>query len=68
MTSAKEGSRTTLRIITDFLILISNDTHREICVLLNSVEDFIEIKDWPLLTFFLFLHNQLFSLHSIVAY
>ena len=35
------------------------DTHRE---------EFIEIKDWLLLTFFLCLHNQLISIHPIVAH
>ena len=37
-------------------------------VLLNSVQEFIEIEAWLLLTFFLRLHNQLLSMHSIVAY
>ena len=41
-----------------------NDTHRENCVLLNSVQEFIEIEAWLLLIFFLCLHNQLISIHS----
>ena len=45
-----------------------NDTHRENCILLNLVQEFIEIKAWLFLTFFLCLHNQLISIHSIAAY
>ena len=45
-----------------------NDTNRENCALLTSVQKFIEIEAWLLLTFFLYLHNQLFSIHSIVTY
>ena len=45
-----------------------NDTHRENCVLLSSVQEFIEIEDWLLLTFFLCLHNQLIAIYPIVAY
>ena len=37
-------------------------------VLLNSVHEFIEIEVWLLLTFFLCLHNQLISIHSIFKY
>ena len=34
-----------------------NDTHREkLCF--NSVQEFIEIEPWLLLTFFICLHNQ----------
>ena len=33
------------------------------CVLVNSVQEFIETEEWLLLTFFLCLHNQ-----SIVTY
>ena len=36
-----------------------NDTHRKNCALLNSVQGFIEIEAWLLLTFFLRLQNQL---------
>ena len=43
-------------------------THRENCVLINSVREFIEIEAWLLLNFFLCLHNQLISIHSIVTY
>ena len=45
-----------------------NDTHRKNCALLNSVQEFIEIEAWLILTFFLCLHNPLFSMHSIFAY
>ena len=46
-----------------------NDTlSRKNCVLLNSVLEFIEIEAWLLLTFFICLHNQLSSMHSIVTY
>ena len=37
-------------------------------VLLNSVQGFIEIEAWLLLTFFIYLYNQLSSVHSIVTY
>ena len=36
------------------------------CALLNSVQKFIEIQCWLLLTFFICLHNQLNSLNSII--
>ena len=35
------------------------------CALLNSVQKFIEIQGWLLLTFFICLHNQLNSFNSI---
>ena len=35
-----------------------NNTHRENFVLLNSVQEFIEIQAWLLLTFFLCLYNN----------
>ena len=46
-----------------------NDTHshRRTCALLNSVQKFIEIQGWPLLTFFICLHNQLNSFNSIIV-
>ena len=44
-----------------------NNTHRENFVLLNSVQEFIEIQAWLLLTFFLCLHNQLISIYYIVT-
>ena len=37
------------------------------CVLLNSVQKFLEIQGWLLLTFFICLHNQLSSLNSIIV-
>ena len=36
-------------------------------VLLNSVQEFIEIQAWLLLTFVLCLHNQLISIYYIVT-
>ena len=45
-----------------------NVTHWENCVLLNSVQEFIEIEAWLHRTFFLCLNNQSISLHSIVTY
>ena len=39
-----------------------NDTGKTF-VLLNSVQEFIEIQAWLLLTFFLCLHNQLISVY-----
>ena len=44
-----------------------NNTHRENFVLLNSVQEFIEIQAWLLLTFLLCLHNQLISIYYIVT-
>ena len=44
-----------------------NNTPRENFVLLNSVQEFIEIQAWLLLTFFLCLHNQLISIYYIVT-
>ena len=44
-----------------------NNTHRENFVLLNSVQKFIEIQAWLLLTFVLCLHNQLISIYYIVT-
>ena len=41
-----------------------NDTHME---KLDSVEIFIEIQGWLLLTFFICLHNQLSSFNSIIV-
>ena len=37
-------------------------------VLLNLLQEYIEIKAWLLLTFFLCLQNQLISMHSTVTY
>ena len=41
-----------------------NDTHIEE---IDSVQKFIEIQDWLLLTFFICLHNQLSSFNSIIV-
>ena len=37
------------------------------CALLNSVQKFIEMEGWLLLTFFICLHNQLSSFNSIIV-
>ena len=41
-----------------------NDTHMEE---LDSVQKFIEIQGWLLLTFFIYLHNQLSSFNFIIV-
>ena len=42
-----------------------NDTHRErLLYSIHLVQEFIEIKDWLLVTFFTCLHNQLSSIYS----
>ena len=46
------------------LIKEINDTHMEE---LDSVQKFIEIQGWLLLTFFMCLHNQLSSFNSIIV-
>ena len=45
------------------MIFSVNDT----CALLNSVQKFIEMQGWLLLTFFICLHNQLSSFNSIIV-
>ena len=50
------------------LIIFLNNTRRENCVLINSVPEFDEIEAWLLLTFFVCLYNQLFSVYSFVTY
>ena len=37
------------------------------CSLLNSLQKFIEMQGWLLLTFFICLHNQLSSFNSIIV-
>ena len=37
------------------------------CGLLNLLQEFIKIEVWLLLNFFIWLHNQLISIHSIVT-
>ena len=49
-------------------VFLFNDTRRQNCVLLNIVQEFHEIEAWLFLTFFLCLHNQLISTHSIFIY
>ena len=39
-----------------------DDTHRENCILLNSVQKFIKTETCLFLKFFLCLHNQLISI------
>ena len=34
-----------------------NNTYREDCVLINSVQEFIKIKAWLLLTYFMFAQS-----------
>ena len=34
---------------------------------LDSVQEFNEIQGWLLLTFFIYLHNQLSSLNSVIV-
>ena len=45
-----------------------SDTHMGKLCLLKSMQKFIEIKVWLLLTFFICLHNQLSSIHPIDTY
>ena len=42
-------------------------SHGRTCALLNSVQKFIKIQGWLLLTFFTCLHNQLNSFNSIIV-
>ena len=44
-----------------------NDAYRENCILLNSGQEFIEIKAWLLLTSFLCLQYELSFVHFIVT-
>ena len=37
------------------------------CALLNSVQKFIEIRGWLIVTFFICLHNQLSPLISTIV-
>ena len=39
-----------------------NETHKENCVLLNSVQEFIEIEAWLFLIFSVCSHNKLISI------
>ena len=58
---------TELAIYYEVNLLVFNDTHMEKLVLLNSVQIFIEMQGWLLLTFFICLHNQLSSFNSIIV-
>ena len=50
-----------------YLIHYIKGTQREnTCALLNSVQKFIQIHVWLLLTFFICLHNQLSSFNFII--
>ena len=51
-------------VVTSFIRYLFNDTHMEE---LDSVQKFIEIQGWLLLTFFICLHNQLSSFNSIIV-
>ena len=53
-----EGNKLAHFLVIDLLVItLFNDTQKENCVLLNSVQEFIEIEAWLLLTFFIGLHN-----------
>ena len=52
---------------THFMFMRINDTQGKTCALLNSVQKFIAIQGWLLLTFFICLHNQLSSFNSIIV-
>ena len=41
--------------------------HGRTCALLNSVQKFIQIQGWLLLTFFICLRSQLSSFNSIIV-
>ena len=43
-------------------------TSRKNSVLINSGQEFIEIEAWLLLTFSIYLHNELTYIHSTVTY
>ena len=45
-----------------------NDTQEDKTVSPNSVQEFMEIEAWLLLTFLICFHSQLSSMHSIVTY
>ena len=47
---------------------VLNDSHKENCILLSSLLELIEIEAFLHLTFFLCLHTQWISIHSIVTY
>ena len=49
-------------------LIKADDTHRANCILLNSTQELIEIETCLLLFFFLCLHSQLISIHSIIIY
>ena len=49
-------------------IMSIGNTHREkLVILLSSVQKFIEMKGWLLLTFFIWLQNQLSYFYSIIV-
>ena len=45
-----------------------NDNHRENSCFTELVQKLIEIQGWLLLTFFIYLHNQLSSFNSIIIH
>ena len=48
--------------------IASQHSHGRTCTLLNSVQKFIEIQGWLLLTFSISLHSQLSSFNSIIVH
>ena len=51
-------------IVSEWFVTIL--THGRTYPLLNSLQKFVEIQGWLLLTFFICLHNQLGSFNSII--
>ena len=54
-------------VIITFRIDISRYSQGKTCALLNSVQKFTETPGWLLLTFFIYLHNQLSHFNSIIV-
>ena len=51
--------------LSEYVIFCINDKNY---ILLNSVQEFIEIEAWLLLTFLTCLHNQLSSVYSTIIF
>ena len=47
---------------------VTNDNGKENCVLLNSVQEFIEVEAWLLLTFFLCFTQSINFLYILVSH
>ena len=63
------STKRNFKLVTKWLIyaiFLFNDTHRKKLASLNSVQKFIGIQDWLLLTFFICLRSQLSSFNSII--